>query len=325
MRLVFAAALAHNHTRPTRPGQTMDETNNSIKTVARIMQGVARQDYPASTLYVMATPIGNAGDISLRALHILSLANAVVCEDTRTTGALLSQYGIPKERIASHRHNEHRMTEQVVARLSKGERIVLVTDAGTPAVSDPGSYLVDAVLSAGLRVMPVPGASAAIAALSAGGLSADHFYFAGFLPPRAAARETMLQSLKNISATLVLYEAPHRIAETLASLHAVFGPDRWIVIAREITKLFEEIHRCRLAEASGWLAADPVRARGEFVLLVEGEKTGPDTDEVEARRILSILLAECTVRQAAALASRITGIRKNRLYDYALKIKNESK
>ncbi|MDL2283899.1 16S rRNA (cytidine(1402)-2'-O)-methyltransferase [Oxalobacter sp. OttesenSCG-928-P03] len=301
----------------------MNNGNDNLKNLAGIMQNVTRQDYPASTLYVMATPIGNAGDISLRALYILSLVDAVACEDTRNTGPLLAQYGLSKELISAHQHNEHRMAEQLVARLSKGERIALVTDAGTPAISDPGSHLVDAVLSAGLRVIPVPGASAAIAALSVSGLTADHFYFAGFLPAKTAARETTLKSLETLPATLVIYEAPHRIAATLASLATVFGPDRQIVIAREITKLFEEIHRCRLSEATHWLEADPHHTRGEFVLLVEGQKEGGDRDEAEAERILSVLLTECPVSQAATLASRITGIKKNRLYERALQIRDE--
>ena len=289
------------------------------------MQDVIQQDYPPAALYVIATPIGNIGDITLRALHVLSLVDAVACEDTRITGTLLSQYGISKPLIAVHQHNEYRMTEQLVNRLSKGERIALVTDAGTPAISDPGSHLVDAVLSAGLRVMPVPGASAAIAALSVSGLSADHFYFVGFLPVKKVAKETMLKSLENMPAILVIYEAPHRIRETLASLLAVFGPDRQIVIAREITKFFEEIHRCKLSETREWLDADPHHARGEFVLLIESAKSGRNQDEMEAERILSILLAECPVSQAASLAAQITGMKKKPLYERALQIKDDRK
>ncbi len=301
----------------------MNDENDNIKALTRIMQNVAQQDYPLSALYVMATPIGNTGDISLRALHLLSLVDAVACEDTRITGTLLSQYGLSKELIATHQHNERRMSEQLVGRLLKGERIALVTDAGTPAISDPGHLLVNEVLSAGLRVMPVPGASAAIAALSVSGLASDHFYFAGFLPAKTTARETSLKSLENIQATLVIYEAPHRIKETLASLHTVFGPDRHIVIAREITKLFEEIHRCKLSETGSWLDADPNHLRGEFVLLVEGASSDTEKDEAEAKRILSILLEQCPVSQAASLASRLTGKKKNRLYEEALKMKGE--
>ena len=302
-------------------GFLMNSFSNQSAQIGRIMQNISTQNYPAATLYVLATPIGNTGDITLRSLHVLSLADAVVCEDTRTTGLLLSQYGISKELIASHQHNEHRISAQIVERLSKGERIALVTDAGTPAVSDPGSHLVDAVLSAGFRAAPIPGASALVSALSVSGLRADRFHFAGFMPSRKAAREAVLESLSGISATLVFYEAPHRIVETLESLVTVFKADRQIVIARELTKLFEEVHRCLLSEAAGWIEKNPNHARGEFVLIVEGAKADVDADESEAVRILSVLLSELSVSQAANLASRISGIKKKRLYEYALKIR----
>lgn len=302
----------------------MNDDKGSTKTITRIMQHVALQQFPAATLYVIASPIGNTGDISLRALHILTLVDAVACEDTRTTGALLAQYGISKELIPSHQHNERQMAERLVSRLMQGERIALLSDAGTPAISDPGSLVVDAALAAGLRVTPIPGASAAITALSASGLTENRFYFLGFLPAKTTARETALKSLEHISATLVIYEAPHRIAETLTSLCRIFGTDRQIVIAREITKLFEEIHRCKLSEASSWLEADANHAKGEFVLLIEGAQSEADDNEVEATRILSILLAECPVSQAASIASRITGIKKNRLYEQALKMKADN-
>lgn len=301
----------------------MNNKNNNIKSLEHIMQGVVQQNYPASALYVMATPIGNTGDISLRALHILSLVDAVACEDTRVTKTLLSQYGFSKELISSHQHNERYITENIINRLSKGERIALVTDAGTPAISDPGSFLVNAVLSAGFRVIPIPGASAVVAALSASGLSADHFYFVGFLPAKSAARKTLLQSLKNMEATLVMYEAPHRIEETIASLQNAFDPNRQIVIAREVTKLFEQIHSCRLGEAQKWIQADPNRMKGEFVLLLEGVKADLDDEEMEAMRVLSILLKECPVSQAALLASHITGRKKNYLYQKALEMKDQ--
>ena len=286
-----------------------------------VMQGVIRQHYPPSALYVIATPIGNAGDISLRAWHILSLADAVACEDTRVTGRLLAQYGLAKPLIAAHQHNERSMAEPIIDRLMKGERIALVTDAGTPAISDPGYLLADAVRAAGLRVIPVPGASAAIAALSASGLPAGSFYFAGFLPPKSAAREALLRSWENLPDTLVIHEAPHRIAATLASLRQVFGPERKIVIARELTKLFEQIHACTLSEAQGWLAADPARSKGEFILLIAGKAVKENAkEETEARRILSVLTAELPVSQAAALAAKLTGLKKNRLYQLALEI-----
>lgn len=296
------------------------KAENDTAALEPVMQGIFRQHYPPSALYVIATPIGNAGDISLRAWHILSLADAVACEDTRNTGRLLAQYGLAKPLIAAHQHNERSMAEPIITRLMQGERIALVTDAGTPAISDPGYLLVDAVRAAGLRVIPVPGASAAIAALSASGLPADSFYFAGFLPPKSAARETLLKTLENLPHTLVIHEAPHRMADTLAALCQVFGPERKIVIARELTKLFEQIHACPLAEAQHWLAADPNHGKGEFILLIAGKTSQENTEETEARRILSILTAELPVSQAAALAAKLTGQKKNRLYQLALEI-----
>jgi 16S rRNA (cytidine1402-2'-O)-methyltransferase len=287
------------------------------------MQEVAQQAYPASTLYVVATPIGNVGDISLRALNLLSIADAVACEDTRNTAHLLTRYGLSKELIAAHEHNEREAAAKLIARLQSGQRIALVSDAGTPAVSDPGARIVDAVRNAGLRVMPLPGASAAVAALSASGLVNDRFHFFGFLPARAKQRETALQSVARVPATLVFYEAPHRITETVAALAAAFEPTRQVVFARELTKLFEEMHRCPLSEAAAWLAADGNRQKGEYVIVVEGAPAAADEDDAEAERILTILLAECPLKQAAALAAQITGKKKNALYERALQLKGQ--
>ncbi len=295
--------------------------------IAPIMHDVAQQTFPAATLYVVATPIGNTGDISLRALHVLTIADAVACEDTRNTGHLLSRYGLSKPLIAAHQHNEREVAERLITRLQQGERIALVSDAGTPAVSDPGARIVDAVRAAGLRVMPLPGACAAIAALSASGLLDDGFRFVGFLPAKAGQRETMLAELTSARGTLMFYEAPHRIEETTAALTAVFPPERQIVFARELTKLFEEIHRCALADAGDWLAQDATRRKGEFVILLAGAATDTDDRQAESDRILSILLEECPVKQAATLTARITGQKKNALYDRALELKaagNES-
>jgi 16S rRNA (cytidine1402-2'-O)-methyltransferase len=289
-----------------------------------IMQEVSQQVYPLSTLYVVATPIGNTGDITLRALNVLSIADAVACEDTRNTAQLLHRYGLSKELIAAHEHNEREAAAKLVSRLQSGQRIALVSDAGTPAVSDPGARIVDAVRAAGLRVMPLPGASAAVSALSAGGLLHDRFYFVGFLPVKARQREQVLEDLLAVPATLVFYEAPHRIAETTSALAKVFGPHRQIVFARELTKLFEEIHRCPLQEAEAWIAADSNREKGEYVLLVEGAAAAAAADDAEADRILSILIAELPVKQAAALAAQITGKKKNALYERALQLKQET-
>ena len=283
----------------------------------------AHQVYPISTLYVVATPIGNVLDISLRALHVLTQVDAVACEDTRNTGHLLTRFGLNKPLIAAHQHNEREVAEKLIARLQAGERIALVSDAGTPAVSDPGARIVDAVRAAGLRVMPLPGASAGITALSASGLLNEQFYFVGFLPAKSKQRDNALSRLRTISATLVLYEAPHRILDCVQALAAAFEPTRQIVFARELTKLFEEIHRCPLSEALAWVQADPHREKGEFVVLVEGAPVAADAEDAEAERILAILLAECSVKQAAHLTAQITGRKKNALYERALELKGE--
>lgn len=287
-----------------------------------ILQEVSQQQYPGSTLYVVATPIGNTGDITLRAINVLAIADAVACEDTRNTGHLLSRYGLSKELIAAHEHNEREAADKLIARLQAGQRVALVSDAGTPAISDPGARIVDAVREAGLRVMPLPGASAGIAALSAAGLLNDRFHFAGFLPSKAAQRQAALDALRETTATIVLYEAPHRIADTVEALARSFEPTRRIVFARELTKLFEEIHRCTVSEAATWLAQDPHRGKGEYVLVLEGAAADTDSGDAEAERILRILLTECPVRQAASLASQITGRKKNALYDLALRLKD---
>ncbi|MEO6918192.1 MAG: 16S rRNA (cytidine(1402)-2'-O)-methyltransferase [Collimonas sp.] len=286
-----------------------------------ILDEVAQQAYPASTLYVLATPIGNVCDISLRALHVLSLVDAVACEDTRNTAHLLGRYGLSKTLLAAHEHNEREVAEKIVARLQAGERIALVSDAGTPAVSDPGARIVDAVLRAGLRALPLPGPSAAVTALSVSGLVNDQFQFIGFLPSKARQREIALAGLVGASATLVLYEAPHRIIETVDALLQAFGPERQVVLARELTKLFESVHRCALGEAPAWLATDANRQKGEFVLLIEAAPVALD-DSAEGERVLQILLAELSIKQASALAAQITGQKKNALYERALALKD---
>lgn len=295
----------------------------SFSVSAALAQEIERQTYPASALYVVATPIGNLGDISLRALHVLAIADAVACEDTRNTAQLLTRYGLSKPLIAAHEHNEREAAEKLIERMTRGERIALVSDAGTPAVSDPGARIVDAVLSAQLRVIPIPGASAAVAGLSVSGFLNNQFQFVGFLPSKAGQREAMLTGLASLTATLIIYEAPHRIAETVHALCKAFDPARRIVFAREVSKLFEEIHRCPLSEASAWLASDPNHKRGEFVLLIEGAAPVESQDSADADRILNILLKECPVKQAAALTAQITGLKKNALYERALQLKQE--
>ena len=290
----------------------------------RLLDEMAQQNFPLATLYVVATPIGNIGDITLRALHVLSIVDAIACEDTRNTAQLLARYGLTKPLIAAHQHNEREVAAKLIQRLHAGERIALVSDAGTPAVSDPGARIVDAVRAAGLRILPLPGPSAAITALSASGLLDEHFFFVGFLPAKGKQRETVLQELTGTAATLIFYEAPHRIVDAVAALVEAFEPTRQIIFARELTKLFEQIHRCTLSDASAWLAEDNHREKGEYVILLSGATTAIAADTIEADRVLRILLAACSVKQAAALAAQLTGQKKNTLYELALAIKAES-
>jgi 16S rRNA (cytidine1402-2'-O)-methyltransferase len=301
----------------------MTESQPSNIAQLPVMGEAAQQTYPTATLYVVATPIGNVTDITLRALHLLSIADVVACEDTRKTGALLTRFGLSRPMLAAHMHNEREVAEKLISRLLAGERVALVSDAGTPGVSDPGARIVDAVRAAGLRVLPLPGASAAIAALSASGLVNDRFNFVGFLPAKARQREAELGRLVRSSAIQVFYEAPHRIVDCVEALAAAFEPTRQVVFARELTKMFEEVHRCTIGEALAWVKADANRERGEFVVLVEGAVEAGDAADAEAERILNILLTECSVKQAASLAAQITGRKKNALYDRALQIKGE--
>src|SRR5574340_1124922 len=251
------------------------------------------------TLYVVATPIGNLRDVSLRALDVLKSVDMVAAEDTRITARLLNHYGIANKLIALHEHNEKRMVQQVLDLLAAGRSVALVSDAGTPAVSDPGAQLVAAVIDAGYRIMPVPGANAAVTALSAAGLAAPHFLFYGFLPARAAERKRELARLGSLPYALVFYEAPHRVVDSIADLRAAFGDARRIVIARELTKLYETIHACTLAEASIWIEESADHRKGEFVLILDSPvamHTGEE--EAQAQRVLEILLAELPLKQA---------------------------
>ena len=274
------------------------------------------------TLYVVATPIGNLGDITLRAIETLKTVDAIAAEDTRHTSGLLSHFGISKKLIAVHEHNEHQSAEKLLLQLQAGENIALVTDAGTPGISDPGAVVVDAVRNAGVKVVPIPGASAVITALSASGIVQNGFLFHGFLPASGAARRKALEALNSQTVTLVFYEAPHRIIESIVDMANVLGPTRHITIARELTKTFETIHRCALGEAQAWLEKDANQQRGEFVLLIEAAaiKEAEALPE-EALRILTLLLAELPLKQAVKLATDITKAKKNVLYEQALALK----
>ncbi len=274
------------------------------------------------TLYVVATPIGNLSDMTLRALETLKAVDAIAAEDTRHTSGLLSHFGISKKLLAVHEHNERQSAEKLLLQLKAGENIALVTDAGTPGISDPGAVVVDFVRKAGVKVVPIPGVSAVIAALSASGIVQNGFLFHGFLPASGAARRKALDILKTQTVTLVFYEAPHRIIESIVDMANVLGSDRRITIAREITKTFETIYCCTLSDAEAWLKADANQQRGEFVLLVEAApiKDAGGISE-EAVRVLKLLLVDLPLKQAVKLAAEITNEKKNILYDFALQLK----
>jgi len=276
-------------------------------------------------LYVVATPIGNLQDITLRALDTLKAVDAIAAEDTRHTSGLLSHFGISKKLIAVHEHNEHQSAEKLLMQLNAGESIALVTDAGTPGISDPGAVVVDLVRKAGVRVVPVPGVSAVIAALSASGIVQNGFLFHGFLPASGAARRKVLEALKTQTVTLVIYEAPHRIVDSVADMCAVLGSERRVTFARELTKTFETIYSCTLSDAVAWLEADTNQQRGEFVLLIEAAAI-KDAEEMpeETVRVLKLLLADLPLKQAVKLATEITHEKKNVLYDFALQLKQQS-
>ena len=271
-------------------------------------------------LYVVATPIGNLDDISARALRTLSEVALIAAEDTRHSSRLLQHFGISTPLQACHEHNEREQGGRFLARLQAGEDIALISDAGTPLISDPGYHLVRQARAAGIRVVPIPGTCALIAALSAAGLPSDRFIFEGFLPAKAAARRTRLALLREEPRTLIFYEAPHRILECVEDMQAIFGGERLALLGRELTKTFETLKGLPLAGLREWIAADSNQQRGECVLLLAGWEAPPGEPAVgaEALRVLDLLLAELPLKRAAALAAEITGVRKNLLYQAAL-------
>ncbi|BBP79288.1 MULTISPECIES: 16S rRNA (cytidine(1402)-2'-O)-methyltransferase [Pseudomonas] len=278
------------------------------------------------SLYVVATPIGNLDDISARAMKVLRDVSLIAAEDTRHSLRLLQHFGIATPLAACHEHNERDEGSRFIAKLLAGEDVALISDAGTPLISDPGYHLVRQARAAGIKVVPVPGACALIAALSAAGLPSDRFIFEGFLPAKAVGRRSRLELLKEEPRTLIFYEAPHRILECLQDMELVFGPERPALLGRELTKTFETLKGLPLGELRGFVEADSNQQRGECVVLVAGW-TAPETDDAvgaEAMRILDLLLKEMPLKRAAALAAEITGVRKNVLYQVALeKQKND--
>lgn len=280
-----------------------------------VMAGLAGQELPAGSLYVVGLPIGNAADITLRALWVLARVDTVAAEDTRVTAPLLARYGITTPLVAAHQHNERRAAAVLLERLEAGQRIALVTDAGTPGVSDPGMLIVRSALDAGVRVIPIPGPSSTVTAISAAGLAAGHFRQLGFLPTAAGERERQLRAVAAEPAASVLFEAPHRIRALLAALAVHLTPERRVVIARELTKKFESISVHRAAE----LADLAVEERGEFVVIVDAADV-PRMDELDAsaRRWLDALLGELPPARAAAVVSQMTGVPRETVYQAAL-------
>ena len=284
------------------------------------------QHYPPGALYVVATPIGNLADITLRAIHVLALVDAVACEDTRHSGPLLRLIGIEgKPLMAVHAHNEREAAAGVLLRLARGERVAYISDAGTPAISDPGAALVAAVQAAGHRTLPIPGASSSVAALSvAGDAIGGPFTFTGFLPQRSGERALALKQLGASPQTQVLFEAPHRIDTLAAALADACGP-RSLTVCRELTKQFETVHTLPANALPAWLAADANRSRGEFVLVVHALAAGVDDTAVPAHdAALRTLLAALPLKQAVALAAELTGAPRNALYERALALKGEA-
>jgi len=280
----------------------------------------AAANSPLGSLYVVATPIGNLDDISARALTILRNVALIAAEDTRHSARLMQHFGIGTPLTACHEHNERDQGGRFLARMLAGDDVALISDAGTPLISDPGYHLVRQARAAGIAVVPVPGACALIAALSAAGLPSDRFIFEGFLPAKSAGRRARLEQVKEEPRTLIFYEAPHRILECLQDMQVVFGGERPALLARELTKTFETLKGMPLAELAAWVASDSNQQRGECVVLVAGWQApeGEGAVSAEAVRVLNLLLAEMPLKRAAALAAEITGVRKNLLYQVAL-------
>ena len=275
-----------------------------------------------NALYVVATPIGNLSDISLRALDILAKVDVVAAEHIQNSRHLLAAHAITAKLISLHQHNETAVADKILALLNSGKSVAVVTDAGTPGISDPGAILVKRIREHGFPVIPIPGANAAICALSAAGIINPHFLFHGFLPAKSGLRKRELTALQLQQCTLIFYEAPHRILECVTDMMDIFGPQRELTIARELTKLFETIHAGTLEETLAWLQADANQQKGEFVLLLAGAET-LDKSEIneQARHTLECLLAELPLKQAVKLATEITGENKNMLYQLALDLK----
>ena len=270
-------------------------------------------------LYIVATPIGNLQDITQRALDIFAQVDLIAAEDTRHSGLLLNHYGIKKPFFALHDHNEQQKAALLVEKLQQGVHIALISDAGTPLISDPGFHVVRQCRQAGIRVVPLPGACAAITALCASGIASDRFCFEGFLPAKSKARRDKLQNLAEEPRTLIFYESTHRILETLEDVESVFGGERYVVLAREITKTWETISGDTVSRLRQWLGEDPNRTKGEMVLIIEGK---PKSENIEfdgqALKALQLISRELPLKKAAAIVAELYGYKKNALYQYGL-------
>ncbi|MGF1713682.1 16S rRNA (cytidine(1402)-2'-O)-methyltransferase [Photobacterium chitinilyticum] len=271
-----------------------------------------------ATLYIVPTPIGNLADITQRALDVLANVDLIAAEDTRHTSRLLTHFSISTRTFALHDHNEQQKADYLIEKLQAGTSIALVSDAGTPLISDPGYHLVNRCRQAGVKVVPLPGPCAVVTALSGAGLPSDRFSFEGFLPPKSKGRRDRFQDLADDERTMIFYESPHRIMDSLADMLAVLGPDRQVVLARELTKTFETIHGAPLGELIDWLGEDSNRTRGEMVLLVAGHRAQKDELPAEALRTVTLLTKELPLKKAAALAAEIHGVKKNALYKWGL-------
>ncbi|MEQ9876917.1 16S rRNA (cytidine(1402)-2'-O)-methyltransferase [Pectobacterium aroidearum] len=281
-------------------------------------------DISASTLYIVPTPIGNLGDITQRALAVLASVDLIAAEDTRHTGLLLQHFAINARLFALHDHNEQQKADVLLAKLQSGQSIALVSDAGTPLINDPGYHLVRRCREAGVRVVPLPGACAAITALSASGLASDRFCYEGFLPAKTKARKDTLRDLGEEPRTLIFYESTHRLLDSLQDISEVLGAERYVVLAREITKTWESIHGAPVGELFAWVKEDENRRKGEMVLIVEGYQADDSALSAEALRTLTLLRAELPLKKAAALAAEIHGVKKNALYRYGLEQEGDS-
>lgn len=304
-------------------GSIMQTTEQGTQLLARWVERVQAQAWPKHTLYVVATPIGNLGDFSLRGWQCLSICDVIAAEDTRSTRPLLEAWGVQTPLIAAHRHNEAQAAEQIVARLEQGERVALVSDAGAPAVSDPGGRIVRAVRAAGYQVIAIPGASAVIAALMASGVTSDEnpaFLFAGFMPSKSMARKKWLQDWSQTDAPVVMFESPHRIKAAVQDMAELF-PQRQITFARELTKRFEQVHTCDLSEANEWLEADSHHQQGEFVLILHAmpQVSSSDTSlDAATEKWLRALVQQVSARDAVKVAVKATGLPRDLIYDWVL-------